>query len=156
MAVLYSLACHKKSIGKKNEDVFYARAQSNQTVSKEEIAKYAVAHYGTLIDYTDVLKVIDMLQMSIVDKLKDGCQVSLGELGTFYYHIESESKTASEIQEKGFVAHRDIKDVTIKWKPSSLMKSLKNFGKLELKRRSLLGPRKEAMKLAKQRPDAEE
>ena len=130
-----------------------ARVQSIRTVGKEEFAKYAARHYGHPMDHIDILAAIERIQLALVDYLRDGNQVSLGELGTFYSHIDGRSVPMSEYEEKGFHPSRDINDVNVKWKPSAELKSLAQYGPLEFQRCALVEARKEKMRESKIRPD---
>ena len=150
MPINYSLVKSGASVRNGIEARVYARAQSLRTLDKEEVAKYAAAHYAQFLDYTQVEAAIDALQKSIVDLLCDGNQVSLGELGTFYAHIDSKTIAATEVQEHGFQPLRDIDDVTVKWKPGRLLKSLMKFNHITFKRKPTVEARMAKMKEAMQ------
>ncbi|MDO5446821.1 MAG: hypothetical protein Q4F34_03480 [Prevotellaceae bacterium] len=145
MAINYSVgqACNFSG---NDEQKLYARVQSTQTVSLEEIAKYAASHYGGMVDKMMVMKVVDMLSKSVVDKLKDGCRVSLGDLGTYYAHIKSTGKSVAEIREEGFHPSRDIEDVCVKWSQSQLMKHEINVDNVTFKQVSQLDTKRGAIK----------
>ena len=157
MPVLYSLSPISGTAGEENEAKCYARAQSARTVEVDEVARYATEHYGLRLDHYQVSSVISALQQSVIDMLKEGNRVSLGELGTFYYHLDSNVITASELAERGFRPAVDIKDVTIKWAPSKEMKSLKNYGKLSFKLKASIRAVKAKMKevISRPRPQVE-
>ncbi|MCQ2129100.1 MAG: hypothetical protein MJZ08_06695 [Bacteroidaceae bacterium] len=153
MAISYSIARNKNLKSEDKENLVYALAQSDKTVNVETVARYAVSHYGPEMHYTQVLKAIDMLKQTAIDLLKDGNRVSLGELGTLFYHIESKSKPESEFQEKGFQPSHDIKDVTVKWSPSTELKSLMQHGNLTFKQRSSLKMRNAMLKEENKKPE---
>ena len=153
MAIHYTLTSCKNLVGNNGGKKIYARAQSVRTVSKTELARYAAEHYGVNLDNHCVESVIDMLKRSLVDMLKAGNRVSLDELGTFYCHIDSVSKTEEEYAEEGFKPSRDIKDVTVKWQPSEELKSLKNAEFIEFKQSATVRARLAKLKEKKQRPE---
>ena len=152
MPVNYTIVKGKKMLNHVSETMYYGRAQSVRTVEVDEVARYATEHYGLRLDHYQVSSVISALQQSVIDMLKDGNRVSLGELGTFYYHLDSNVITASELAERGFRPAVDIKDVTIKWAPSKEMKSLKNYGKLTFKLKASIRAVKAKMKEVMSRP----
>ena len=156
MPINYSLAQISGSQRQTEEPRLYARGQSSRTVDVKEVARYATEHYGLRLDHYEVSSVISALQQTVIDMLKDGNRVSLGELGTFYYHLDSKVITASEYAERGFRPATDIKDVTIKWKPSKEMKSLKDHGKLTFKLKATVLAVKEKMKEVLSRHPQEE
>ena len=153
MAIKYSLPVAGDPRNLNTERKVNARVQSIRTVGKEEFAKYAARHYGHPMDHIDILAAIERIQLALVDYLRDGNQVSLGELGTFYSHIDGRSVPMSEYEEKGFHPSRDINDVNVKWKPSAELKSLAQYGPLEFQRCALVEARKEKMRESKIRPD---
>lgn len=156
MAILFSLSHHNDFNKKNGEKMVIVLSQTERTVDVNEVAKYAVSHYAPEMHYTQLLKSIDILKQTIIDMLKDGNRVSLGDLGTFFYHIDSKAMPESEFQEKGFHPSRDIKDVTVKWTASNELKSLKQHGELEFKQRSYIYTRKALIKERMRRPDADE
>lgn len=153
MAIHYVVATCKNVLSNKANLKRYARVQSSRTVQKDELAQYAASHYGVNLDKHCVEAVIDMLQRSLLDFLHDGCRVSMGELGTFYSHIESATKTEEEYAKEGFRPSRDIKDVTVKWQPSEELKSLKNAEFIEFKQSATVRARLAKLKEKKQRPE---
>ena len=153
MAIKFSISESMAPRGANSESKIHARVQSIRTVGKEEFAKYAARHYGHPMDHIDILAAIERIQLALVDYLRDGNQVSLGELGTFYSHIDGRSVPMSEYEEKGFHPSRDINDVNVKWKPSAELKSLAQYGPLEFQRCALVEARKEKMRESKIRPD---
>lgn len=133
MAINYSL-CRIKLTGKnEGTEKFYMRAQSHRTVSVEEVMRYAAEHYGKPFDANDMRKMMAALHQTIIDMLKDGNRVSLGELGTFYCHLDSKSLTAEELADKKFRPSYAVNDVNIKWNPSKELDSLKYHGDVEYK-----------------------
>lgn len=152
MSIFYTISRNTNLADRRKVKV-YARAQSTHTMSKSQIARYAADHYGVNLDHNNVENIIEMLFKSIIDNLKEGRQVSLGEMGTFYCHLNSESMDEATFFEKGFNASKQIKDVKIKWRPSKQMKSLKDYGELKFQRCSHVEVRKAKLKEAKQRPE---
>ena len=153
MAIHYTLTSCKNLVGNNGGKKIYARAQSVRTVSKTELARYAAEHYGVNLDNHCVESVIDMLKRSLVDMLKAGNRVSLDELGTFYCHIDSVSKTEEEYAEEGFKPSRDIKAVTVKWQPSEDLKSLKDSDFVEFKQKPTKRAVKSKLKESMTKPD---
>ena len=152
MAINYSLSKATVGNGVDNQKL-KACTQSTETVNLEEIAKYAVSHYSGVMDKHLVIMAVDILGKAIVDKLKEGCRVSLGDLGTFYPHVKGVAKTVEEIQKEGYHPKRDIKEVSVKWRSSKMLDEEISIDKVELKQVSILGIRKAAMKAAEKRPE---
>lgn len=124
----------------------YPRAQSDETISLDELSRYAISHYGKIYTPDIVKGVVSVLHQAVMDNLREGKRVSLGEMGTFSYHIESDGITQEEWNERGFRPSTDIKDVTVKWNPSPEMKSLKDEEHLlSFKERSTLKNRKKCL-----------
>ena len=152
MPVYYSLSPISGMFGEEKEVKCYARAQTDYTVKVKDVARYANEHYGLRLDNYQVSSVISALQQTVIDMLKEGHRVSLGELGTFYYHIDSKVITAKEFAERGFRPSVDINDVTIQWMPSKEMKSLKDHGKLTYRLKATVRAVKAKMKEVMSRP----
>lgn len=153
MSISYSISYKQDVNNKEGEKRVNFRSQANRTMKVEEMARYAVAHYGPEMHHTQLLKAIDMMKQTVIDMLKEGNRVSLGDLGTFYYHIDAPSMTESEFQEKGFKPSRDVKDVVVRWRPSQELKSLMQHGKLDFQQRSTLKLREEIMKERMKNPE---
>ena len=106
-----------------------------------------------MMDKNMVIMAVEMLGKAMVDKLKEGCRVSLGDLGTFYPHVKGVAKTVEEIRKEGYHPKRDIKEVCVKWTSSDMLDEEISIEKVELKQVSQLSTRKAAMKAAEKRPE---
>ena len=152
MAINFSLS--KDAVGNGADGQrLRAHTQSSEKVSLEEIARYAASHYSGMMDKNMVIMAVEMLGKAMVDKLKEGCRVSLGDLGTFYPHVKGVAKTVEEIRKEGYHPKRDIKEVCVKWTSSDMLDEEISIEKVELKQVSQLGTRKAAMKAAEKRPE---
>lgn len=152
MAINFSLAkINKLHANGQKELRVYARAQAKQTISKEALVRYAAEHYTTFRDHNLVRASLEALEKATADMLRDGNNVKLGEFGTFYNHIDSDILTGAEYEEKGFSPSRNIKDVTVKWRPSNFLKSLKAFGELQFAHKPTVRNQIEKMKEVRER-----
>ena len=152
MAINYSLGKATIGNGVDNQKL-RARSQSSETVSLEEIARYAAAHYSGVMDKNLVTMAVDILGKAMVDKLKEGCRVSLGDLGTFYPYVRGVAKSVEEISKEGYHPKRDIKEVSVKWTSSEMLDEEISIDKVDLKQVSRLDVRKAVMKAAEKRPE---
>ena len=152
MAINYSMRKSTTGNGVDSQKL-RPRFQSVGTLSLEQVAQYAANHYGGMVDKLLVMKVVEMLGKSVVDKLKDGYCVSLGDLGTYFPNIKGVAKTAQQIQDEGYHPKRDIEEVSVKWKKSTLLKEEITIDNVDLKQASRLDIRKAMMKESEKRPE---
>lgn len=138
---------------KNGENYVYLRAQTQRTVELDELTKYAAEHYAGRLSNFEIMQAIDAVQASILDYIKGGNQVSLGELGTFYPHITSNCIPESEFQKTGLKPARDIKNVCVKWKAKGLFKNLLAHDKIDFKIRSHVETRKAMLKQGPTMPE---
>ncbi|MDO5446449.1 MAG: hypothetical protein Q4F34_01555 [Prevotellaceae bacterium] len=124
MAITFSVSRIRDPRTNNGVTKIYPRAQTTETVALDAVAEYAARHYGLTLDENTIRGAVSALQKSVVDILSDGKRVSLGSLGTFAYHIKSKGMSPSECTTNGFMASRNIDDVTVRWIPNEAMKSL--------------------------------
>ncbi len=122
MPILYSLVSKTSQPGMKDApQKVYAVAQYSSVLKSEELMKIVAKHFS-VADRATVLSVISSLVDCLREQLLDGKRVEFGDLGTFYCVINSEGLE----KEKDFHARRNIKGLTVNWRPS---KYFRNLGK---------------------------
>ena len=153
MTIFCSVARSKDLRNPNGENYVYLRAQSEGKIELEELAKYASKHYAGRLSNHEIIQALDAVKESVVDYIKEGYQVNLGNLGTLYPHITSNCIPESEFQARGLKPAHDIKEVTVKWKASKFFKEMAKSVKFDFKVRSHVLTRKAMLKQGPQKPE---
>ena len=95
-------------------------AQYAQNLDMKAMAQHMASH-GSKYHKGDIIAVATQLVDCIREQLLLGNRVNLGDLGTFYVSLRAEAADNAEEFSTAL-----IKDVNVRWAPSSLFKSLKN------------------------------
>ncbi len=115
MSVKYSLALMGTKPGDKTAPKkYYAKAQSAGALSIDNICT-AVSHSGTIVR-GDVLAVSDGLIHEMVQGLRDGKVVELGDFGHFQIQVSS---TGAETEKEFTVTN--IKSASIQFRPGRML-----------------------------------
>ena len=111
----YSLVRRGDPRNAKSKKRVYASAQSHRVLSLEEVAESIAAH-GCVYNTGDFKAVVNMLAEAVREKLRDGYQVELDELGKFFVTLDCEGAESAE----AFEPSVHIRDLRIHWRPSTL------------------------------------
>ncbi len=125
MSIYYSLVRKTSQPGKKGaHQKVYAVAQYSSVLKSEELMKLVAKHFS-VADRATVMSVISSLVDCLREQLLDGKRVEFGDLGTFYCVINSEGVENA----KDFHAKRNIKGITVNWRPSKYFRKLGEHAK---------------------------
>ena len=121
MPIPYSLVLCQVRPGKPEQgNKTFPVAQYAQNLSLDDMAKHMSGH-GSKYTKGDIMAVTTQLVDCIREQLLLGNRVNLGDLGTFYVSLKA--KAANNAEE---FSTSLIKDVNVRWSPSSQFKSLIN------------------------------
>ena len=121
MSIPYSLVLCQVRPGKPEQgNKTFPVAQYAQNLSLDDMAKHMSGH-GSKYTKGDIMAVTTQLVECIREQMLLGNRVSLGDLGTFYVTLKSEPANNAESFSTSL-----IKDVNVRWRPSTQFKSLIN------------------------------
>jgi predicted histone-like DNA-binding protein len=121
MSIPYSLAIRYTVPGEpESENKTFPVAQYAQNLDMKAMAQHMASH-GSKYNKGDIMAVATQLVDCIREQLLLGNRVNLGDLGTFYVSLKSEGADNAETFSTSL-----IKDVNVRWRPSSQFKSLIN------------------------------
>ena len=121
MSIPYSLVLCQVRPGKPEQgNKTFPVAQYAQNLSLDDMAKHMSGH-GSKYTKGDIMAVTTQLVECIREQMLLGNRVSLGDLGTFYVSLKSEPANNAESFSTSL-----IKDVNVRWRPSTQFKSLIN------------------------------
>ena len=121
MSIPYSLVLRQVVPGEPEEgNKTFPVAQYAQNLSMNDMAQHMASH-GSKYHKGDIISVATQLVDCIREQLLLGNRVNLGDLGTFYVSLKA--KVANNAEE---FSTSLIKDVNVRWSPSSQFKSLIN------------------------------
>lgn len=121
MAVNYSLVKQAAKVGdSKSTKKFYARAQVAGTTSLKQISKMVSSQ--TTVSRADVYAVLISMVDNLMEELKRGNQVEMGDLGKFRVQIQSEGTEKADT----FTSTNNIKGVNIQFVPGDELKNIFN------------------------------
>ena len=121
MSIPYSLVLRQVVPGEPEEgNKTFPVAQYAQNLSMNDMAQHMASH-GSKYHKGDIISVATQLVDCIREQLLLGNRVNLGDLGTFYVSLKA--KAANNAEE---FSTSLIKDVNVRWSPSSQFKSLIN------------------------------
>ena len=121
MSIPYSLVLCQVRPGKPEQgNKTFPVAQYAQNLSLDDMAKHMSGH-GSKYTKGDIMAVTTQLVDCIREQLLLGNRVNLGDLGTFYVSLKA--KAANNAEE---FSTSLIKDVNVRWSPSTQFKSLIN------------------------------
>lgn len=119
MAVNYSLVKQAVKVGdSKSTKKFYARAQVAGTTSLKQISNMVSSQ--TTVSRADVYAVLISTVTNLIEELKRGNQVELGELGKFRVQIKSEGAEKAD----NFSSSNNITGVNIQFVPGNELKNI--------------------------------
>ena len=98
----------------------FPQAQYAQNLSMNDMASHMASH-GSKYTRGDIIAVATQLVDCIREQLLLGNRVNLGDLGTFYVTLKAEAADNAESFSTAL-----IKDVNVRWSPSTQFKSLIN------------------------------
>lgn len=118
--IKYSLVKRREPGHPERPSKYYASAQSMQTLSLEELAKY-IRFHGCAYKEGDFIAITKMLAEATTKMLKEGYRVELDELGTFYLTLGCEGAESRD----AFNPNKHIKEVRVNWAPGEAFKNLR-------------------------------
>lgn len=128
MCINYSLGLKTATPGKKKpKRKVYATAQYTRVCDTQAIMQYVVKH-TSVQDRGEVMSVVCAVVDCMKERLLDGDRIELGELGTFYCVIKG---TGAETTEK-FDPRKNIKGVSVNWRPGKAFRDLSRYAKYRL------------------------
>ena len=121
MPIPYSLVLCQVRPGKPEQgNKTYPVAQYAQNLDLSDMAKHMSGH-GSKYTKGDIMAVTTQLVECIREQMLLGNRVSLGDLGTFYVTLKASPANNAESFSTSL-----IKDVNVRWRPSTQFKSLIN------------------------------
>lgn len=120
MSIQYRLTPMRDNISEDPKKGFYAQVVTRGTVDTRELCKEIAGKCS--LSVADMKAAIEALAEAIEDKLQEGYNVSIDELGTF--SVSAESRTVQAADE---IRSQSVKVKNINFRPSvRLKKTLKN------------------------------
>lgn len=98
----------------------FASAQCIKVIKLEELARHITSH-GCVYGVGDFMAVVSKLAEAVAEKLKEGYQVDLAELGKFFVTLGCEGVEDANL----FDPDIHIKELRPHWKPSKSFKNLR-------------------------------
>lgn len=128
----------------------YAVAQVRESISLDEFAKHISTH-NSKYNKADVAGVLTTACECLLEHIRNGNSVNLGDLGTFLPCISSRGVSESEVDEKTglkpvFTAD-DITNVSVSWHKGRAFRSLEDVSFMEVE---TVAARREALKKKKE------
>ncbi|WP_321517661.1 HU family DNA-binding protein [uncultured Bacteroides sp.] len=124
MSIQYRLTPMRDNISENPKQGFYAQVVTKGTIDTRELCK-AISEKCSL-NVADMKAAIEALAQTIEDKLQDGYNVSIDELGTF--SVSAESRTVQDSEE---IRGQSVKVKNINFRPSVRLKTTMKTSKFE-------------------------
>ena len=125
MAIRYSLLPRNSNLSEKDAPwQVYAAAQSTEVVTLQKIARHLSSHNSVFSEGT-IIGLLTDFQKCIVEQLKNGARVDLGELGAFYTTLRGKGAPSSEEFTTDLVEH-----IQVRWRVSKEMDKAMQHTKL--------------------------
>lgn len=102
----------------------YAAAQSTETVTLEKIAHHLASHNSVFSEGT-IIGLLTDFDRCIIEHLKNGARVNLGDLGTFYTTLQGRGAKCAEEFSPSFVDH-----IHVRWRISKKMDAAMQHARL--------------------------
>lgn len=118
--IKYSLVQRKNPLEKEAPLKVHATAQANAVLQMSDIAQH-IARHGCVYGRADIEAVISKVADCVREQLLAGNQVVLGDLGKFELSLKCEGADAAD----KFNPDANIKDVQVRWRPSKMLKNLR-------------------------------
>lgn len=124
MSIQYRLTPMRDNISKTPKQGFYAQVVTKGTIDTRELCK--VISEKCSLNVADMKAAIEALAQAIEDKLQDGYNVSIDELGTF--SVSAESRTVSDSED---IRGQSVRVKNINFRPSVRLKTTMKTSKFE-------------------------
>lgn len=115
MSIQYRLTPMRDNISEKPKEGFYAQVVTRGTIETRELCKEIADRCS--LSVADMRAAIEALAQTIEDKLQDGYNVSIDEIGTF--SVSAESRTVQSADE---IRGQSVKVKNINFRPSVRLK----------------------------------
>jgi len=124
MSIQYRLTPMRDNISENPKQGFYAQVVTKGTIDTRELCK-SISEKCSL-NVADMKAAIEALAQTIEDKLQDGYNVSIDELGTF--SVSAESRTVQDCEE---IRGQSVRVKNINFRPSVRLKTTMKTSKFE-------------------------
>lgn len=124
MSIQYRLTPVRDNISDKPKEGFYAQVVTKGTVDTRELCKDISERCS--LSVADMKAAIEALTQTIEERLQDGYNVSIDELGTF--SVSAESRMVQEADE---IRGQSVKVKNINFRPSVRLKATMKIAKFE-------------------------
>lgn len=124
MSIQYRLTPMRDNISRTPKQGFYAQVVTKGTIDTRELCK--VISEKCSLNVADMKAAIEALAQAIEDKLQDGYNVSIDELGTF--SVSAESRTVSDSED---IRGQSVRVKNINFRPSVRLKTTMKTSKFE-------------------------
>lgn len=124
MSIQYRLTPMRDNISKNPKEGFYAQVVTKGTVDTKDLCREISEKCS--LSVADMKAAIEALAQTIENRLQDGYNVSIDELGTF--SVSAESRTVQESEE---IRGQSVKVKNINFRPSVRLKSSMKTSKFE-------------------------
>ena len=116
MSISYSLVPRKEDLhDSESKWKVYAAAQRRETVTLEQIAHHIASH-NSVFSAGTVIGLLTDFEKCVVEQLKNGNRVDLGELGAFFVTLRGRGAATSEEFSKDLIDH-----INVRWRCSKSM-----------------------------------
>ena len=116
MSIAYSLVPRKENLHDENSQwKVFAAAQRRETVTLEQIAHHISSH-NSVFSAGTVIGLLTDFEKCVVEQLKNGNRVDLGELGAFFVTLRSRGASSAEEFSTDLIDH-----VNVRWRCSKTM-----------------------------------
>lgn len=124
MSIQYRLTPMRDNISRTPKQGFYAQVVTKGTIDTRELCK--VISEKCSLNVADMKAAIEALAQAIEDKLQDGYNVSIDELGTF--SVSAESRTVLDSED---IRGQSVRVKNINFRPSVRLKTTMKTSKFE-------------------------
>lgn len=116
MPITYSLVPRKEDLHDKDSKwKVYAAAQRHETVTLEKIAHHISSH-NSVFSAGTIIGLLTDFEKCVVEQLKNGNRVDLGQLGAFFVTLRSRGASSTEEFSTNLIDH-----INVRWRCSKMM-----------------------------------
>ena len=116
MSIAYSLVPRKEDLHDENSKwKVFAAAQRSETVTLEQLAHHIASH-NSVFSAGTIIGLLTDFEKCVVEQLKNGNRVDLGQLGAFFVTLRGRGASSSEEFSTDLIDH-----INVRWRCSKSM-----------------------------------
>ncbi len=113
-----------------SEELVYAQTQMIGSMNIDKLAEHIASH-NSKYNRSDIKGVIESVIDCMIEQMKNGYTVQLGEFGTFYLSVSSTGITVDQLEKSGYNAEY-INRVRASWRRGTAFQGLRNEVSLQM------------------------